>query len=357
MIPEDLYEKAWNGEITREDALRLYRERPHDLFSLADELRGDAVGDVVTYIVNRNINFTNKCIGDCGFCAFKRDDGYVLGLDDILEKTGEAMASGATELCIQGGLLPDMQVDDYCLILESIKDRFNVHIHAYSPMEVYHMARNTGVEVEDALAELKNAGLDSMPGTAAEILVDRVREKICPAKLSTEEWVSVVKSAHRMGIPTTATIMYGHIETLEDRLEHLFLIREIQEDTGRFTEFVPLPFMPRNNRIGGMGATGLDDLKLHALARIIFHGRIDNIQASWVKLGKKLAQWALFCGANDLGGTLMEENISKSAGATTGEYMSPEEFEYIIRDAGRVPRQRTTLYNLSSKQPATLKEP
>lgn len=356
MIPEDLYERALSGEITREDAINLYREKPHDLFSLADELRSEAVGDVVTYIVNRNINFTNKCVGSCRFCAFRRDDGFVLTIEDIMEKAREAVALGSIELCLQGGLLPDMQVADYCLIIESIKQEFPVHLHAFSPMEVYHMARNTEVEVEEALVELRKAGLDSMPGTAAEILVDRVRQQICPSKIKTEEWLHVVGSAHKIGIPTTATMMYGHVELIEDRIEHLFLIRELQEKTGGFTEFVPLPFMPYNNKIGGFGTTGVDDLRVHAIARIIFHGRIKNVQASWVKLGKKMAQWALFCGANDLGGTLMEESISKSAGATSGEYMSPEEFEYMIREAGRIPQQRTTLYKFNSKQVASLKE-
>lgn len=252
-------------------------------------------------------------------------------------------------MCIQGGLLPDWDISNYCGILESIKSEFpGIHIHAFSPMEVLHASRNSNMSVKEVLKALKSSGLGSMPGTAAEILSDRVREIICPDKLNTQEWVDVVTSAHKTGIPTTATIMYGHIETLEERIEHLFIIRDIQEKTGGFTEFVPLPFMPYNNRLGmGSGVSrGVEDLKLHALARVVLYPHIRNIQASWVKLGRKLAQSALNCGANDFGGTLMEEKISKSAGATNGEYMSPQEFEGLIREINRVPKQRNTLYKL-----------
>jgi len=255
--------------------------------------------------------------------------------------------NNATEVCIQGGLLPDWDVFNYCEILESIKSEFpEMHIHAFSPMEVFHAARNSNMSVKETLSCLKKAGLDSMPGTAAEILVDRVREKICPEKLKTMEWIDVVTTAHKMGIPTTATIMYGHIETLRDRIEHLFIIRDLQKKTGGFTEFVPLPFMPYNNELGaGLRVSrGIEDLKLHALARVVLYPYITNIQASWVKLGKRLAQIALTCGANDLGGTLMEEKISKSAGATSGEYMPPNEFKRMILEVNRIPQQRNTLY-------------
>ncbi len=275
-----------------------------------------------------------------------------MDISEIIEKVREAVGTGATEICIQGGLLPDMRLDGYCEILESIKSDFpDIHLHSCSPMEVYYAARD-GVGVKDALVALKRAGLDTMPGTAAEILVDRVRERICPDKLNTEEWASVVRTAHNLGIRTTATIMYGHIETIQDRIEHLFLVRDIQKETGGFTEFVPLPFMPYNNELGSemlesgnYGITGIDDLRMHALARIVLNTHIKNIQASWVKLGAKLAQYALHCGANDLGGTLMEEKISKSAGATSGEYMAPAEFNWIIRKAGRVPTVRDTIYS------------
>ncbi|MEA1907306.1 MAG: 5-amino-6-(D-ribitylamino)uracil--L-tyrosine 4-hydroxyphenyl transferase CofH [Euryarchaeota archaeon] len=352
MLPTDLIDRARAGGCTKKDAALLTNAPLPELFGLADELRAEAVGDTVTYILNRNINFTSQCIGTCRFCAFRDPGGYRMNLSEILEKVHEAVGTGATEICIQGGLLPDMRLDGYCEILESIKSEFpDIHLHSCSPMEVYHAARD-GVGTKDALVALKMAGLDTMPGTAAEILVDRVREKICPDKLNTEEWASVIRNAHNLGIRTTATIMYGHIETTQDRIEHLFLIRDIQKETGGFTEFVPLPFMPHNNELGSemlergnYGITGIDDLRMHALARIVLHTHIKNIQASWVKLGTKLAQYALHCGANDLGGTLMEEKISKSAGATSGEYMAPAEFDWIIRKAGRVPAVRDTLYS------------
>ena len=354
MLPTDLIDRAYRGECTKDDAALLATAPPAKLFRLADELRAEAVGDVVSYIPNRNINFTNRCIGTCRFCAFREPNGYRLGIPEILKKVEEAVNLGATEICIQGGLLPDMRLSNYCEILESIKSEFPaIHLHAYSPMEVWYAAGGgDGVSVSDALAALKEAGLDTMPGTAAEILVDEVRTKICPDKLNTTQWTEVVRTAHSLGIRTTATIMYGHIETMEDRINHLFLIRDLQDETHGFTEFVPLSFMPYNNELGeGMlaggnyGNTGIDDLRMHALARIVLHNRIPNIQASWVKLGKKLAQYALHCGANDLGGTLMEEKISKSAGSTSGEYMPPSEFDWIIENAGRIPVVRDTIYS------------
>ena len=369
MLPTDLIDRAYRGECTKEDAALLATAPPTELFGLADELRAEAVGDVVSYIPNRNINFTNRCIGTCRFCAFRDPNGYRLGIPEILKKVEEAVNVGATEICIQGGLLPDMHLTNYCEILESVKSEFPaIHLHAYSPMEVWYAAgggrgrgegsggngvwEGDGAGVRDTLASLKKAGLDTMPGTAAEILVDDVRTKICPDKLNTEQWTGVVRTAHSLGIRTTATIMYGHIETVGDRIDHLFLIRNLQDETHGFTEFVPLSFMPYNNELGeGMlaggnyGNTGIDDLRMHALARIVLHTRIPNIQASWVKLGKKLAQYALHCGANDLGGTLMEEKISKSAGAMSGEYMPPSEFNWIIENAGRIPVVRDTIYS------------
>ena len=287
------------------------------------------------------------CTGTCRFCAFRQNDGYILSIQQILEKIREASALNATEVCIQGGLLPDWDVTNYCEILEKIKEEFpQIHIHAFSPMEVLHAARNSNISVKEALSNLKRSGLGSMPGTAAEILVDRVREEICPDKLTTHEWIDVVRSAHRLGIPTTATIMYGHIETQRERIEHLHVIREIQKKTGGFTEFIPLPFMPSNNELGA-GTEVLkrfENMKFHAIARVFLYPYIKNIQVSWVKLGKKQVQAVLKCGANDLGGTLMEENISRSAGAANGEYMAPDEFERLIREINRVPQQRDTLY-------------
>jgi FO synthase subunit 2 len=365
-IPDDLIERAHQGKSTKEDALLLLGVPPFELFRFADELRDLAAGDTVTYVVNRNINFTSRCVGTCGFCAFRDNKGYLLSLEEIMEKVREAEQAKATEVCIQGGLLPDVGLDFYLGIAEAIKAEFpEMHIHAFSPMEVYHASHISGLKVSEALARLKRSGLDTMPGTAAEILSDRVREIICPSKLSTSEWVDVVRQAHAAGIPTTATMMYGHVETPEERIEHMLIIREIQKETGGITEFVPLPFMPYNNPVGekmiseGRYATpGLDDLKIYSISRILLHGHIDNIQASWVKLGKKLAQFALHCGANDLGGTLMEESISRLAGASNGESISVEELEWMIHGAGRVPKERTTLYRgaheLASRNPGRI---
>ncbi len=351
-MPDDMIDRLIAGEATKKDAQVLLRCDPTLIFKLADRLRATLAGNTATYVVNRNINFSDQCIGTCRFCAFKGHEGFRMTTGEIIDRAGEAVRSGATEVCIQGGLMEDMFIEDYCSILDGIKSRFpQLHIHAFSPMEVFHMARNSKTGIIETLRELKRAGLDTMPGTAAEILSDRVRRKICPDKLTAEQWTEVIMAAHREGIPTTATMMYGHIETEEERIDHILKIRDIQVATGGFTEFVPLPFMPYNNPLGkelmaaGVYATtGVEDLIVHAMARILLFPHVKNIQGSWVKLGKKLSQFSLLCGVNDLGGTLVEERISKSAGAANGEYMPPEEFEWIIRGAGREPVRRDTLY-------------
>jgi FO synthase subunit 2 len=351
-IPDDIIERACEGKTTKEDALFLLGIPPFRLFEIADRLRYETVGDTVTYVVNRNINFTNRCVGNCGFCAFRDNTGYIMDIPQILEKVKEAESLGATEVCIQGGLLPDVDIDFYTSMIRAVKAEYpHMHTHAFSPMEVYHAAKQSDITIAEALKRLKDAGLDTMPGTAAEILSDRVRDIICAGKLRTREWVDVITQAHMTGINTTATIMYGHIETIEERIDHIILIRDIQKRTGGFLEFVPLTFMPYNNSIGdemikaGRYATpGIHDLQLYALARIILNTHISNIQASWVKLGKKLAQVALFCGVNDLGGTLMEEKISSSAGSTNGQFMSAQELEWFITSSGRKPLQRNTTY-------------
>jgi FO synthase subunit 2 len=351
-VLNDIFERSLKGEITKKDAEKLLTENPFQLFDTADAIRKELVGDDVSYIVNRNLNFTDQCTGTCRFCAFRNSIGYRLTTDEILAKVKEAVEYGATEVCIQGGLLDDMYLDDYASMLKAIKAKYDIDIHAFSPMEVYHMSKTTGVSVAHSLQVLKEAGLCSMPGTAAEILDDGIRAEICPDKLKTQEWVDVVTTAHKTGIPTTATMMYGHIETWEHRINHLFIIRDIQRETHGITEYVPLTFMGKNNPLGESlikagkpaGASGLDDLRMYALARIIFGRDLVNVQASWVKLSPKLAQVALHCGANDIGGTLMEERISKTAGSTSGECMSPEEMRDLIKLAGRKPRQRTTLY-------------
>jgi 5-amino-6-(D-ribitylamino)uracil---L-tyrosine 4-hydroxyphenyl transferase len=352
IVFKEIRERSLEGKITKTDAMALLKKDPFELFQTADAVRRELVGDTVSYVVNRNINFTDECMGTCRFCAFKDGVGFHLSTGDILKKVGEAKRYGATEVCIQGGLLPDMYLKDYAAMLTAIKSKYDIDIHAFSPMEVFHMSKLSGVSVAHSLKVLKEAGLGTMPGTAAEILVDSIRQKICPAKMTTKQWIDVVTKAHKTGIPTTATIMYGHIETWKDRVDHLFIVRDIQRKTHGFTEFVPLTFMGKNNPLGesimkarqSLGAGGMEDLRMYALARLIFGRDLVNVQASWVKLGPKLAQVALHCGANDLGGTLMEESISKLAGSRSGECMSPEELRAIISDAGRKPRQRTTLY-------------
>ncbi len=324
-------------------------EEPFETLRLADELRKQAVGDEVTFVINRNINFTDICVNCCKFCSFRNRRNYILSTEEIKAKVSEAVDYGCTEICIQGGLFPDADLDFYLSILDTVRDvSSKIHIHAFSPMEILHAARNSNMHVEDVLREMKWAGLDSMPGTAAEILDDSIRRKICPDKLTTSQWIEIVITAHRLNIPTTATMMYGHIERWEHRIKHLLILKEIQRKTGGFTEFIPLPFMRKNNELGKIskGSSGFEDLLVVAISRIILYPEIKNIQASWVKMGIKLAQAALFAGANDLGGTLMEENISKAAGATSGEFIPVEELKAIIEVAGRIPRQRDTLYNI-----------
>jgi 5-amino-6-(D-ribitylamino)uracil---L-tyrosine 4-hydroxyphenyl transferase len=349
---DDVLERAHAGKCTKEDALILLEGSPFELFELADALRANTIGDIVSYVTNRNIYITNKCAGNCGFCAYRTEEGYVLSIKEILEKVKEAKKAGVVEVCIQGGYIPEINMKFYLELIESIKAQFpELCIHALSPMEVKYAAGISGMTVEEALIQLKKSGLDSLTGTSAEILSDRVRKIICPEKMSSRQWIDTIKTAHKIGISTNATIMYGHVETIEERLDHVFLIREIQKETGGFSEFIPMSFLPYNNPIGEtmmalgkFASTGLEDLQLIAISRIILHTHVNNIQATWVKLGKKLAQVALQCGANDLGGTLMEDQISTASGGNHGEYVSPAEFEWMIKGAGRIPMQRDTLY-------------
>ncbi len=349
-------------DVTIEEGERLFDAHGHDLLLVtlvADELRRRAVGDVVTYVVNRNINFTNVCIKRCGFCAFSRghreEQGYFLPLEEIVRRAKEAWELGATEVCIQAGLPPKMDPDLYPTICRAIKAELpEIHIHGFSPEEVVYGALRARCSIEEYLLRLKEAGVGSLPGTSAEILDDEVRRMISPGRITTAQWIEVITTAHRLGIPTTATIMYGHVETNRHRAAHLALIREIQKETGGFTEFVPLSLvhseapMYRKRLIPGLrpGATGEEVVKMHAIARIMLHPYVRNIQVSWVKEGPKLAQWCLNAGANDLGGTLINESISTAAGATYGQLVPPRELRRWIRDAGRIPAERTTLYEL-----------
>jgi FO synthase subunit 2 len=351
-----ILEKALEGtRLAEEDALELMRVEGDDVLRLgsaANRVREKAVGSDVTYILNRNINFTNVCTGSCRFCAFRRDendkDAYFFDIEKIVNMAREAEKTGATELCIQGGLHPDVDIDYYADMLGRLKKSVNMHLHAFSPMEIFYVSKRNGHGTKETLAALKEAGLDTIPGTAAEILVDRVRREICPEKISAGDWIKIIKEAHAQGMKTTATMLYGHVESKEEQIKHLSIIRDIQDETGGFTEFIPLSFVHFNAPLflkggGKEGSTGMEDLKLFAVSRL-FLDNFKNIQASWVKLGRKLSQVMLSFGANDLGGTLFEENISRSAGIDT-EMVSERELERIIKSAGKVPKQRDTLYS------------
>jgi FO synthase subunit 2 len=325
--------------------------------TVADELRRETVGDVVTYVINRNINFTNVCIKQCGFCAFSRDfreeEGYFLPTEEIVRRAKEAASLGATEVCIQAGLPPKMDGQLYIDILKAVKkDLPDIHIHAFSPEEVLYGAVRSETSIEEYLKMLKGAGVGSLPGTAAEILDQSLRDVISPGRISVRNWIRVIKQAHAIGIPTTSTIMYGHIETSRQKAEHIALLREIQKETHGFTEFVPLSFVhteaPMYNRHTvenvRAGADGNEVIKLHAVARIMLNNYIPNIQVSWVKEGARMSQLLLAAGANDFGGTLINESISTAAGAQHGQLMRPKQIRQLIRSAGRIPAQRSTTY-------------
>ena len=328
-----------------------------DLLALvrtADTIRAADCGDDVTYVVNRNINFTNVCFVNCQFCAFKRQrwesDAYNHGMDTILAKVQEAVDRGATEVCMQGGINPDMAPFTYRDVLVDLKAHFpRVHVHAFSPMEIMYGARRTSMAYVDYIAMLRDAGLGSIPGTAAEILDDEVREILSHKKVDVRTWIEIITTAHRLGVPTTSTVMYGHVETAGHVARHLDLIRSLQRETGGFTEFVPLGFIWENTKLFHDGKVephpkGLRDLRMYAVSRLFLRDAIDNLQTSWVKLGHRLAQLSLRAGCNDFGGTLMEESISREAGADAGEYTSVEEIAALVRGAGRRPVERTTLY-------------
>ncbi len=347
-------------EISPEEALELLKVTGKEflaLQSVADQICLEKTDNVVTFVVNQNINFTNICYQKCKFCSFsvsKTDPmGYLLSIDQIREKVEASYRLKCSEVCIQGGINPDLTFDYYLDILKMVKDIDNrIHTHAFSPEEAFHMSELYGNTIENTLKELKKAGLDSMPGTAAEILVDNIRKIICPNKISSNQWIEIITTAHKLGIPTTSTIMYGHIETLEERIRHLEILRDIQRETDGFTEFIPLPFIKEKPVLSRLqehplkACYGMDDLKLFCVARIFFNNFIDNVQCSWVKLGPKFAQSSLNYGVNDFSGTLMEENISKSAGANYGECLKQEEIIALIKNAGKKPAQRDTLYNI-----------
>jgi 7,8-didemethyl-8-hydroxy-5-deazariboflavin synthase CofH subunit len=353
-------ERALAGkDLDFDNGLTLCGAMDRDLLAvvkIADELRRRAVGDRVTYVVNRNLNFTNVCIVGCAFCGFGRgprsSDAYFHSVDSLVAKSVEAVERGATEVCIQGGLPRDLNGAYYADLLRAIKLRLpNLHLHAYSPMEIVYGVEKTGRSLPEHLRSLKEAGLGTIPGTAAEILDDDVRRALSPNKLKVHQWIEVIRTAHALGIPTTSTMMYGHTEEPQHWVRHLLLLREIQMDTGGFTEFVPLGFIHSRTRLfrtghARPGSSLTEHLLVHALARLLLNGHIQNIQVSWVKLGFEGALACLEAGANDFGGTLMEESISKSAGANFGESVVPGELRALIRTIGRTPAERTTTYKI-----------
>src|SRR6202163_1322009 len=326
------------------------------LVKVADELRRRTVGDCITYVVNRNLNFTNICIVGCAFCGFSRGpdspEAYFHSTDTLIAKSLEAVERGATEVCIQGGLPKDLNGYYYVELLRAIKARLpELHVHAYSPMEITYGVEKTRLPLREYLVMLKESGLGSIPGTAAEILDDDVRRSLSPNKLKVRQWIEVIRTAHSLGIPSTSTMMYGHTELPEHWVRHMLLLRDIQKDTRGFTEFVPLGFIHSKTKLFQSGAARPgrsihEDLIVHALARVLLHGYIPNIQVSWVKLGFEQSLTCLKAGANDFGGTLMEESISKMAGAEFGEYVSPGEFRAMIRTIGRIPAERSTTYGI-----------
>ena len=349
-------------DVSVEQATELFDSNGIEMNTLvlvADELRRRSVGNTVTYVINRNINFTNVCIKRCGFCAFSRDfreeEGYFLPIEEIVRRAKEAWKLGATEVCIQAGLPPKMDGHLYIDICNAIKKELpDIHIHAFSPEEVLYGAVRSQIPVEEYLKTLKEAGVGSLPGTAAEILDQRMRDLISPGRITVEDWIKIIKLAHSMEIPTTSTIMYGHIESSVHKANHLALIRKIQSETHGFTEFVPLSFIhteaPMYNHatIANLrpGANGNEVVKMHAVSRIMLHKYINNIQVSWVKEGKRMSQILLGAGVNDFGGTLVNESISTAAGSRYGQLLKPREIQSIIRSCDRLPAQRSTTYRL-----------
>ena len=359
----DVLNRALSGEdITVEDGDLLFETSGAEFTAttmVADELRRRVVGDLVTYVVNRNINFTNVCIKRCGFCAFSRDfrqeEGYFLPVNEIIRRAKEARDYGATEVCVQAGLPPQMEGDLYIRLCEAIKEELpDMHVHGFSPEEVLYGSIRSRCSIREYLQGLKDAGVGSLPGTSAEVLDQELRDIISPGRITVDQWIEVITNAHDLGIPTTSTVMFGHKETNAQIVRHIALLRDIQQRTGGFTEFVPLSFVASEapmyfkQTVEGVrsGPTGMDVIKVHAIARIMLNNWIPNIQASWVKEGSRMSQLLLTAGVNDLGGTLINESISTSAGAMHGQLMRPGEFRGMIREAGRTPAERYTTYGI-----------
>ena len=363
LVSEALNLAIDDKEITVDQAVELFDTSGIEmnlLTSVGDELRKRACGNVVTYVINRNVNFTNVCIKKCGFCAFSRDfrqeEGYFLPVEEVVRRAVEAHRLGATEICIQAGLAPNMDGSLYPDICKAIKRELpDIHIHGFSPEEVLYGARMSNTTVKDFLSWLKESGVGSLPGTSAEILDQEVRDLISPGRISVIDWIDVIKTAHGLGIPTTSTIMYGHVESNFHKANHIDTLRRIQKESGGFTEFVPLSFIyqeaPMHTRrtlknMREAGAAATDIIKMYSVSRLMLHNYVKNIQVSWVKEGSKMSQFLLCAGANDFGGTLINESISTAAGSIHGQIMKPREIRSQIKGLGRIPAQRNTLYEI-----------
>jgi FO synthase len=349
-------------EVTEHEGTQLFQSVGKDIHAIvkcADIIRQRSVGDQASFVITRNINFTNICYMGCKFCGFSKGkndaDAELLSMQEMAQRAQEAWDRGATEVCIQGGLHPDLSADHYRNILISIKKQVpQMHIHAFSPFEIYFGAKNSNMSYRDFIADLMDHGLDSMPGTAAEILDVEIRKQLTRDKLTTEQWVEIISTAHELGLPTTATIMYGHIDAPHHWSAHIALIREMQKKHRGFSEFVPLGFVHYESPLYTdrkklklnvrPGPTANENILMHAVSRIMLNGWIDNIQASWVKLGPAYAIQMLRAGANDLGGTLMDESITRSSGGVHGEEILPEDMVKMIQDSGLTPFRRNTLY-------------
>lgn len=359
-----ILERSLEGTPPRREEIEvLFEARGEEVDAVArvaDTLRARACGDQVTYVINRNINYTNQCYFRCGFCGFSRgpkslkmrDDPYILNIHEVVHRSVEAWERGATEVCLVGGIHPSFTGDFYAGVVEAVKARLpEMHIHGFTPLEVWQGAQTLGVSARDFLVRLRDAGLGTLPGTAAEILDDRVRLHLCPDKIRTAEWAEVMITAHELGLRTTSTVMFGHIDSPRAWANHYEVLRQIQRRTGGITEFVPLPFVHMGAPIylqgrSRPGPTWDEVVLIHAVARIAFDGLIPNIQASWVKLGLAGGERLLAAGCNDIGGTLMNESISRASGAAHGQLATPEELEATIRRAGRVPARRNTVYEI-----------
>ena len=352
-----ILENAIDEALTVEEANHLMNVKGQDIFALlatADKVRKELVGDKVTFINNCNINFTNICKIRCGFCAFGKDrddpEAYIQNDEQILEKAEYASKMGAHEVTLMGGVLPEADIEYYEHLLKLLKSNFpDIAIHGFSPTMVYDAAKVSQISIDEAFKVLKKAGLDSLPGTAAEILTDRARGIICPKKVTTQEWIDIVETAHKNGIPGSATMMYGHIETIEERVITMDILRQVQKKTKGFTEFIPMTFMPEYSPIfiegqKNLGASGTEDLKLYAVGRLMYRDLIPNIQVSWVKMGFRFAQVSLMAGANDLGGTLGGDELSEASGAPDGVDTSIENLQKIVENIGREPLERNTHY-------------